>query len=26
MPLIETNAEESINGWDVLRFALLYFF
>jgi len=26
MPLIDTNAEESINGWDVLRFALLYFF
>jgi len=26
MPLIDTNAEVGINGWDVLRFALLLFF
>jgi len=26
MPLIDTNAEVGINGWDVLRFALRFFF
>jgi len=26
MFLIDTNAEEGINGWDVLRFVLRYFF
>jgi len=26
MPLIDTNAEVGINGWDVLRFALRLFF
>jgi len=26
MPLIDSNAEVGINGWDVLRFALRFFF
>jgi len=26
MPLIDTNAEVGINGWDVLRFVLRFFF
>jgi len=26
MPLIDTNAEVGINGWDMLRFALRFFF
>jgi len=26
MPLIDTNAEVGINGWDVLRFALRFVF
>jgi len=26
MPLIDTNAEVGINGWDVLRLALRFFF
>jgi len=26
MPLIDTNAELGINGWDVLRFVLRFFF
>jgi len=26
MPLIDTKAEVGINGWDVLRFALRFFF
>jgi len=25
MPLIDTNAEVGVNGWDVLRFALRFF-
>jgi len=26
MPLIDTNAEVGINGWDLLRFVLRFFF
>jgi len=26
MPLINTNPEVGINGWDVLRFVLFFFF
>jgi len=26
MPLIDTNAEVGINGWDVLRFVIRFFF
>jgi len=26
MPLIDTNGEVGINGWDVLRFVLRFFF
>jgi len=26
MPLIDTNAEVGINGWDALRFVLRFFF